>query len=756
VAGTEDGGSILTFYSFKGGVGRTMALANVAFLTALNGYRVLVMDWDLEAPGALYYFRGLMETTDVGVIKDTPGVLDIVWEWTADVEAAKRPNEVEKVLERYASGAAFERCVGRILAEDRLPRGGALDFIGAGAPEQAGGVPYADSLARFSWHEFFEERAGGIVLENLRRWAKANYDYVFLDSRTGFADVAGICTMQLPDTVALCFILNRQNMDGVASVARAIRGRRDEEVTLRAVPMRVAASDTSEEADARARGIHVLTRVGLFPQDAIQTDFRLLPVRAGANVPFYETLAPFAAPDPRLDVLVLNYLALGTHLLNRPLEMVDLDPAWVELVRRRLQPRQATIEYVMKLTSADPTRAISEIEGLIDNAFEAVSEERELTDDYVSALIDAMLVVLELSDDPLQGVHLLNSGLDLLRALATTHGGKWRDPLVRTIQRCLEEFSYFLEAEEELALLEELDGLIATGTAVVERLRRLGYRRRAARIYVQELNIEAAKQTIGEIRKLARDLAQQGSKLTGEQIDELRMAELDAAVLRGDVYQHEQLLDRAYNEYRGGLERLPPYAEAQARGDFQRLGFDLYDRLARAPAEHVEAALAASYAVEAARWGASHGGLVIRFTDLAAAVLRTKNPAPMAEAFCRFALGQDRRLQLQLSNYYGRQPGTAAAFLQSAADLVEAIRSGDLPAGPRTIELILQASEHVCRNIERRRQTYGESQRRIVAEPLERLLEAGQAAGAERESLAGLGNMLLTMARRRPPPPRPS
>jgi len=59
----EDGdlGRIVTFYSFKGGVGRSMALANVGFLAAMNGLRVLVMDWDLEAPGLGYYFRGLVE-----------------------------------------------------------------------------------------------------------------------------------------------------------------------------------------------------------------------------------------------------------------------------------------------------------------------------------------------------------------------------------------------------------------------------------------------------------------------------------------------------------------------------------------------------------------------------------------------------------------------------------------------------------------------------------------------------------------------
>ena len=44
-------GIVYTFYSFKGGVGRTMALANAAALLAKWGYSVLMVDWDLEAPG---------------------------------------------------------------------------------------------------------------------------------------------------------------------------------------------------------------------------------------------------------------------------------------------------------------------------------------------------------------------------------------------------------------------------------------------------------------------------------------------------------------------------------------------------------------------------------------------------------------------------------------------------------------------------------------------------------------------------------
>lgn len=47
---------IFTFYSYKGGAGRSMALANVAQWFYSKGLRVVMIDWDLEAPGLENFF----------------------------------------------------------------------------------------------------------------------------------------------------------------------------------------------------------------------------------------------------------------------------------------------------------------------------------------------------------------------------------------------------------------------------------------------------------------------------------------------------------------------------------------------------------------------------------------------------------------------------------------------------------------------------------------------------------------------------
>ena len=44
-------GRFIAFYSHKGGVGRSLVLANVAYELARLGRKILVLDLDLEAPG---------------------------------------------------------------------------------------------------------------------------------------------------------------------------------------------------------------------------------------------------------------------------------------------------------------------------------------------------------------------------------------------------------------------------------------------------------------------------------------------------------------------------------------------------------------------------------------------------------------------------------------------------------------------------------------------------------------------------------
>ena len=187
-------GTVVTFYSFKGGVGRTLVLANVAAALAGWGYRVLCVDWDLEAPGLSYYFHQWIKAPSFGLV-------DLI----EDVAAGKPPDVQRATLTLPLPGR-----------EDRLA------IIPAGRQDDA----FPSRVQRIDWAQLYEEHELGAALEQMRADWLGRFDFVLIDSRTGITDIGGICTVQLPDILAIMFTANHQSLDGAIDVAqRAINAR---------------------------------------------------------------------------------------------------------------------------------------------------------------------------------------------------------------------------------------------------------------------------------------------------------------------------------------------------------------------------------------------------------------------------------------------------------------------------------------------------------------------------------------------------
>ena len=186
---------VTTFYSFKGGVGRSMALANAAVELASRGRRVLAVDFDLEAPG--------LDTFDALRPRDlVPGIIDFVHEY---LDSDRAP-DVREFMSKLPS-------VG--------DREGELWIMPSGAQ----GASYAAHFNDIDWAELYENRDGYLLFEDLKgQWEQTiEPDYVLIDSRTGHTDTGGICTRQLPDAVAILFFPNEQNLRGLTKVVKDIR-----------------------------------------------------------------------------------------------------------------------------------------------------------------------------------------------------------------------------------------------------------------------------------------------------------------------------------------------------------------------------------------------------------------------------------------------------------------------------------------------------------------------------------------------------
>jgi hypothetical protein len=237
-------GQVITFYSYKGGTGRTMALANVAWIIASNGKRVLTVDWDLESPGLHKFFHPFLDESTVSA---TPGVIEIINDYAS---AALNPGPRQE--DWYVECARVERHA--VSLEWPFPDGGKLDFLSAGRQNR----DYSAAVCSLDWDNFYDRLGGGSFFGAMRADMKQNYDYVLIDSRTGLSDVADICTIELPDVLAVCFTLSDQSVEGAANVARQISGRyRNRNIRVLPVPMRIEDGEKEKldigRALARAR-----------------------------------------------------------------------------------------------------------------------------------------------------------------------------------------------------------------------------------------------------------------------------------------------------------------------------------------------------------------------------------------------------------------------------------------------------------------------------------------------------------------------
>ena len=77
----------ITFYAYKGGTGRTLALANAAVYLARLKQRVFAIDLDLEAPG-LHHKLALTPGRSLPPIKH--GVVDCIHTFVAEGRIPKK------------------------------------------------------------------------------------------------------------------------------------------------------------------------------------------------------------------------------------------------------------------------------------------------------------------------------------------------------------------------------------------------------------------------------------------------------------------------------------------------------------------------------------------------------------------------------------------------------------------------------------------------------------------------------------------
>jgi hypothetical protein len=194
----------VAFYSYKGGTGRTLALANVATLAARAGKRVIAIDMDLEAPGLTYKLltdqinphrcRGL-----VGCLLDSlqhGGVPAELGDYLIDVplpELSRPPRVPGGWLKLMPAGVVpspnYFGDLRALALDERAARGEATDLV---------------------WPLI--ERLGSDLAPDL----------VLIDARTGVTNTNLLVLSDLADAVFMFFLDRAEQLDGVRMVMRAV------------------------------------------------------------------------------------------------------------------------------------------------------------------------------------------------------------------------------------------------------------------------------------------------------------------------------------------------------------------------------------------------------------------------------------------------------------------------------------------------------------------------------------------------------
>jgi restriction endonuclease/NACHT domain-containing protein len=193
---------IVTFYSFKGGVGRSHLLVDVAARLAGEGLSVLVWDLDLEAPG-------IQNIPALRHLAPSGGTLDLL-------QYLQKTGEMPP-LERW------EDLILPLPLEGELAkRNGRLAFL---FPRQLDDK-YEEEFASIDWVKLFSRRksAGPAFLHRgaALLMDELGYEVVLVDARTGLTPLGAVCVTSLPNLVVGVFNLNEQNLAGITRAHRSV------------------------------------------------------------------------------------------------------------------------------------------------------------------------------------------------------------------------------------------------------------------------------------------------------------------------------------------------------------------------------------------------------------------------------------------------------------------------------------------------------------------------------------------------------
>ena len=210
----------VAFYGFRGGAGRTVALAHIAMMLAQRGLRVAAVDFDLEAPGLHVALGGEPPAEDKGLVVLLSRTLK-----TAPHERVEVGEHLQVLTPKEGTGKVLLLPAGRV-SRRYLAQ---IEELGIGL-----------------WHELSISPLERI-LDGLKQ---EDPDVLFIDCRTGFSGTSASVLFHLADMVVVFLPLTDQVWDGVDVLLQAVaasRARRESKPGLLFVPSMVPPGEVGRD-----------------------------------------------------------------------------------------------------------------------------------------------------------------------------------------------------------------------------------------------------------------------------------------------------------------------------------------------------------------------------------------------------------------------------------------------------------------------------------------------------------------------------
>ncbi|TNE44713.1 MAG: tetratricopeptide repeat protein [Deltaproteobacteria bacterium] len=236
----------VTFFSFKGGVGRTYTMLNVAYEVARRGAFVVLADWDIHAPGLTVLPELSPPEVAQGKLAVRKGVVDYFESALYYLKHSKGRVLDPSSFVRPTQLASNAQRENRVL-ETHEHFQGDIHFIPAGRfqPNESSSTnegkkadeSYHEQLRNIPLNLLYtlkqEQRKDRSLLKNFVDSIARNVrsevlgpdkapDFLFIDCRTGLTELGDLTLDVISDHIVLVSGLNRQNLVGLESALDTI------------------------------------------------------------------------------------------------------------------------------------------------------------------------------------------------------------------------------------------------------------------------------------------------------------------------------------------------------------------------------------------------------------------------------------------------------------------------------------------------------------------------------------------------------